>query len=527
MRDIGAVKRAQRLIVAAFVVADILLAAAVGARFFVRLDLSRNWMYTLSAASKKIVAGLPEQLSLAYYVSDKLRSRYPFPAQVEDLLNEYAAYARGKVNLTIVDPATAKKPVSPEQLGIAAQQMQIVERQDINLATVYSGISLRYLDRVDALPFVSDLTTLEYDLSSKIRALVTDTRKVLGILLGDARKNLDQDYSALQQELSRQFQVRQVDKGKDVPADITVLFVIGGRDIGEADMLPVDQFVMRGGKALFAVSSVDIDLAAGLTAVVSEQKPLREALARYGALLKDELVLDTLCQRLSFQVQQNRYMVVQYPLWVTIAADAVARDNPVTARFAGLDLYWPCALEIAGVEGVKAEALVSSSPGSWTMKAPFEINPALSSMLVQQAGEKSRRPLALSLSGSFTSSFAARAAPAKTPLLLKSPETRLIVVADADFTSNMIQYTQAQYNMTFLSNCAEWLAQEDDLLSIKTRAQVDTRLMRIQDPARKAAAMGASQAINVAVVPLLVVVAGIARLLIRRRRKREPSREVK
>jgi ABC-type uncharacterized transport system involved in gliding motility auxiliary subunit len=112
-------------------------------------------------------------------------------------------------------------------------------------------------------------------------------------------------------------------------------------------------------------------------------------------------------------------------------------------------------------------------------------------------------------------------------VIARSPETRLIVVGDADFASDMIQYTQAAYNMTFLSNCAEWLSQEDDLLAIKTRAQVDLRLARIQDPARKAAAMRASEVLNVAVVPLCVVAAGVARLLLRRRKKMQPPRETK
>lgn len=95
----------------------------------------------------------------------------------------------------------------------------------------------------------------------------------------------------------------------------------------------------------------------------------------------------------------------------------------------------------------------------------------------------------------------------------------MIVVADADFASDTIQFTQAEYNLAFISNCAEWLSMEDDLLAIKTRTQVDTRLSRIADPARRAAAMRASQVLNVAVVPVLVVAAGVTRLLVRRRRK--------
>ena len=491
-------------------------------------------LYTLSATSRGIVGNLQEQLAVTYYVSDKLRGRYPFPAQVEDLLNEYATYARGRMTVTVVDPAKARKPVQPEQLGIVAQQMQVVEREEINLATVYSGIVIQYLDRSESLPFVTDISTLEYDLSSKIRAVVSDKRKVVGVLLGDSQKTLEQNYRSLQQELSALFSLRPVEKGKEISPEISVLFVIGNKDLDDADIFPVDQFIMRGGRALFAVDSIDVNLAAGLAATVNEKKAAAEALEGYGVKIRDELVLDTLNQRMTFRVRSNQFMVVNYPHWITVSDKFVSRDNPITSRFAGLDLYWPCALEVVERPGVKAEQIVRTSPEAWTMVSPFETNPALSGMFARQGGERSQRPLAVTLSGTFASHFSSRPvptrsgeAPPKGPVLAKSPETRIVVVGNADFASDMIQYTQAAYNMAFLSNCAEWLSQEDDLLAIKTRAQVDVRLARIQDPVRKAAAMRASEILNVALVPLCVVAAGVVRLLIRRRKKMQSLRETK
>jgi ABC-2 type transport system permease protein len=535
-RDAASVKRRQRALLVALVAADLVLAAAVSARFFFRVDLSRNRMYTLSAASRSIVAGLQEPLSITYYVSDKLRGRYPFPAQVEDLLNEYAAVSRGKVDVRSLDPARSTTPVRPEQLGIVAQQMQVVEREETTVATVYSGIVIQYLDRSEALPFVTDLATLEYDLSSKVRAVVANSRRTVGILLGDTSKSFEQNFRYLLQEMSAQFDLRPVDKGVEVPPEVPVLLVIGSRDMDEYDVLAVDRFLMRGGRALLAVDSVEVNLAQGLVANVNQKKAMADALARWGVTVRDELVLDTANQRLSFRMQSNQYMIVNYPHWVTVRGQDVSRENPITSRFAGLDLFWPCVLEISPPAGVTADAIVRSTASAWSMKTPFETNPALSQLLAQQAGERRQFPLVVALSGEFPSAFAGRALPARpgeaappSPPAAKSPSTRLLVVADADFASDTIQYTQAQYNLAFVSNCAEWLSMEDDLLAIKTRAQADTRLSRIADPARRAAAMRASQVVNVAVVPLFVVAAGVARLLLRRRRKArgaaEPARQ--
>jgi gliding-associated putative ABC transporter substrate-binding component GldG len=523
----GQKSRRQQGLLLVLGLAVLLLAALDTGRFWVRLDLSANHQYTISGVSRRIARELPEQVSITYYVSEKLRSRYPFPAQVQDLLDEYAAYSRGKISVSTVDPATARPPVSPESLGIMAQQMQVVERQDINVATVYSGIVIRYLDRSEALPFVSDLSTIEYDITSKIRALQNKTEKVVGILLGDGRRNLQSDYRGLLQELAQRWRILPLQPGQDIPAEVSVLFVIGSRDLDAYDLFPVDQYVMRGGKALFAVSPIDVDLTQGLRAARDGSPAVEDMLAGYGARVRDELLLDSLNQRISFRVSQSRIMVVQYPHWVTISERSVARDNPVTSRFSGLDLYWPSPVEPVTVPGVDARVLVSSSPDAWIMRDPLETNPALAqSPAVQDIGPRGRHPLAVTLSGTFPGAFAGKPVPVRAgekprwpAAATRSAETRLIVVGDAAFASDMAQYTNAGYNMTFLSNCADWLGRDDELLSIKTRSQVDLRLNRVTDPAARSWIMGFSQAVSVVIVPLLVVAFGVLRLLGRRRRQ--------
>ena len=525
-------RRFKRRVIALLVVLDMLLAFLVSARFFFRADLSRNGIYTLSAATRSMVASLPEPLSITYYVSDTLRGRSLFPSQIQDLLDEYATWSRGRIIVRALDPLKSGQGVNVESLGVRARQMQVVERDQVNLATVYSGIVLRYLDRVAALPFVSDLSTLEYDLSSQIRSLVSARTRTIGVLLGDSRRSLGQDYRYLQQELGFQFKVQEVERGAPIPAELGVLFVIGTRDMDDSAAFAVDQFIMRGGRVLFAVDPVDIDLAAGLVARVNKNTEVEDALGVYGARVAPEIVLDTLDQRISFSVQQGRYMIVPYPAWISVAARNTDATHPITARFGGLDLYWAAPVEPIERQGVSAEVLARTSPNAWAMKDPFETNPMIvQTMKGPTQGSPAQIDVALALTGTFHSGYAGRPIPAPsgdkatTPAVTESPPTRLIVVGDAAFASDIAQYTQASYNMTFLSNCAEWLSQEDDLLAIKTRAQADTRLDLLPDPAAKAAAMRTSIAVNVVIVPLLVILVGVFRLLRRRRRKHESPGE--
>ena len=97
-------------------------------------------------------------------------------------------------------------------------------------------------------------------------------------------------------------------------------------------------------------------------------------------------------------------------------------------------------------------------------------------------------------------------------------DARLVVVGDADFASNLMDFTEAAYNVGFLTNAAEWLSNSEDLLSIKTRLSRDVRLNRIQEPARRLAAVLTTEIVNVALIPLAIVGFGVARLLLRRKK---------
>lgn len=530
MKAAGDAKRREALVVILLVAVIAVLAALSAGRFFLRLDLSRNRMYSISEVSKDIARGLPEPARITYYKSEKLAGRYPFPQQIEDILGEYAVYSGGRISLSVVDPSTSKDVQTPEGFGVEGRQMQITEKQELNLATVYSGIVIQYLDRYESLPFVSDPGTLEFEVSSKIRSLVSQRDSVVGILLGDGSKSLDQNYRYLMQELEAHYRVEPVQRGADVPPNVTALLVIGNKDLDDYDLFPIDQYIMAGGKAFFAVDSVDVDISMEWRAGKTGKTAVFDMLSGYGAVVKDSLALDSVCQRLPFRAQNNQIMIVPYPFWISVTNQSVSKTHSITSRWSGLDLYWPCSLEIVERMDVKAEVLFSTSAEGWIMADDFQINPMLSrTPYILESGPRGAYPLALTLAGSFKSFFQGKEIPTrageKTRWTSKrdsaGPEARIIVVGDADFASDMIQYTQAEYNPVFISNCLEWLAKQDDLLTIKTKSQADIRLNRITEPEAKARAILGVQILNIAVVPLCVVALGAFRWLLRRRGKNE------
>ena len=513
----------------------LVLILAVGlnvSRFFTRIDLTENKVFTISRVSRQLFQDIPDQVFITYYVSDKLKSLYTFPAEIEDVLYEYGAYSRGRIKVESVDPIQGGDASRAEALGVFPQQIEVIERDQRSVAQVYTGIVIQYLDRYETIPVVSRIETLEYELTSKIRRVVTDQERSIGILVGDAGRSAQNDFATLFATLSADFSVRPVPPGEDIPDDLDLLFVIGGVDLDEFDLFPIDQYLMRGGRALFAVEGAYVDFARGLAgSLLPEDQPILSMLAGYGVEVRRGFVLDRYSQNFRVPRQilgQIMWEVLdRYPYWVTVSGQFASRDNPITARFEGLDLYWPSPLRPDPPPGVEAEVLLSTTEEAWLLEEPpFETNPMRAGMLMAMPrADEDQYPLAVALRGTLRSHFAGRDIPQRegvprnwTRVIESGRDNRIVVVGDSDFPSELYQYTGATYNMQFLSNVADWLSDSEDLLEIKTRTARDLRLNRIQDPEARLRAAVFTQLFNLVLVPLAVVAFGVVRLVLRRRR---------
>ena len=298
-----------------------------------------------------------------------------------------------------------------------------------------------------------------------------------------------------------------------------VLLVIGGTHWSADALRPIDSYVMSGGKVLFAAKALDVDTARTFTANAVGSSALIDMIAAYGVRVQPGMVLDTASrdyrlpqQKPSGEVAWEK--IAKYPPWVSVQGPDVSTTNPITSSFAGLDLLWPAPLSSAQAStsidrtGVSSTALVQSSASSWLQQAPFVIDPY---RVPQSGGPTAQYTLAYALSGTFPSAFAGGDA--------RSKPTRMLVIGDSDFASDLMQFSDSLTNVLFIENSILWLSGNADLLSIKTRAAAEGRLDRIQDPGARGRLMIAAPLINVVAIPVLVLVVGLVRSLRRRERR--------
>jgi ABC-type uncharacterized transport system involved in gliding motility auxiliary subunit len=527
--------RKQTIIITALSLLVIALVLLVSSRIWFRIDLTKNKAYTISQVSRTIAREIPGELRITYFLSDQLKTAYSTPGEIEDILHEYAAYSRRKIRFSVKDPVKTGMQGAIEELGIVSRQIRVIEQNQATVAVVYAGILLEYLDKSSVIPWATSTETLEYDLTSRIRSLVNESERQVGIVVGDSGKSFDNDYRYVAGTLeSAGYQVSVVYPDYDLPDSLPALFVFGGAaSLGETALYRIDRYLQLGGKVLFASDALSAD--SQLSIQPAENSLLLAMLAKYGVKVEPQLVLDVSSNII--QAEQpgapGRIQLMRYPFWLSVLGEYGNRRHPITSTFAGLDLYWASPLTLEPPSGLTAEALFTSSGDAWLQTRDFNILPGQNwAWMTEQETTGGAKTLGAALSGTFPRYFEEK--PAEPPSIegegytIENPlpdmpemakEGRIIVIGDAEIgQSNLLEQTRSQRNLDFFVAAADWLSSDDDIISIRSRAGGLGRLNRIINEEKRAAAMGFSHVIGVIVMPLSVIALGF--FIAGRRKKR-------
>jgi ABC-type uncharacterized transport system involved in gliding motility auxiliary subunit len=523
------IRKRRSLVILLLSLAVIIAAVLVVDRFDLMLDLSADGANTLSKASRQLYKEIPEQVRITYYISSTLADRHPGPRTIEGFIRSMAAASHGKIVVEVADPSSGKKESAVESLGVVPQRMQIVEKNEQRVALVYSGIVVQYLGRTQVLPFILSTDTLEYDLVKAIKAAIADKKPVASVLIGDADKSFSNNFQTLSKALNQSgWESREVRAGDEIPPETSVLIVIGNSFLDDYDTYRIDAYLASGGKALFAVKGVDVQTSQGLFASALKNDALLNALESYGIKVDRELVLDQSSLTAPFQVRSplggQAISYVRYPHWVMTRPEFRDPKHPLTAHSEGLDLFWPSPLELEARQGVQSSVLVKSTPKAWLQKSHFALAPEEADQYAAEASSTTGQyNLVATLSGVLPSAYAGKPIPkrqgaAALPVLpTTSRPSRILVVGSSDFASDFMTITESTFNADFIVSASDWLSSGDDLVAIKTRGNRDLRLNKVQDPDIRAAFITMAYFINLGLVPVIVIVFGVARTMRRRR----------
>jgi ABC-2 type transport system permease protein len=164
-----------------------------------RLDLTAQKEYTLSRATRDLLAGLQEPLLIRGYFSQRTHPLLaPLVPNIRDLLREYEIAAGGMIELEVIDPAEHPEleAEANQTYGIRPQPFQVADRYETSIINSYFDILIRYGDQNMVLNFTDlievnqgragnlevRLRNPEYDLTSAIKKVVYGFQSVEAVL---------------------------------------------------------------------------------------------------------------------------------------------------------------------------------------------------------------------------------------------------------------------------------------------------------------------------------------------------------
>jgi gliding-associated putative ABC transporter substrate-binding component GldG len=507
--------RTKRNSIAAAVIVLLILVVVnfIGTRRFLRVDLTENKVYTLSESSKRVMGRLDDLVTVRAYFSEKLPPYLlKVRQQVQDLLEEYRNYSGGNLKVEFIDPANDPEVESQlAQLGIPKLQMNILQKDKLEVVGGFLGLGFFFEDRTEAIPIVENMETLEYDITSKILKVSMKTLPRAGFVLKGGEHGLDRDLTLLRRALSESYEVVEVTPEDSIPAGLGVLLVLGMETLTEGDLFAIDQYLMRGGNTVVLAPTVKIGQAMSADPVEGDNLELLEA---YGVRVNRDLVMDRSNEVAPFSSGYVNYYL-SYPLWVKIRPEGFGPESQIVNRLESLVLPWTSSLSVIAdtLGDVEVQILANTTPYGWTQSAPFQLNP---NALPPPVEETHPETLAVLLRGSFESAYADSGPPEGigAEVIPSGPAAQMVVLGSSMFVmDNFI--SSFQENLVFVQNVLDWMSLGDELIEIRSKKVTDRPLKSLSATAKNLFKFG-----NVAGVSVLLVLFGLYQLYRRKREKR-------
>lgn len=175
----------------------IVLVNIVGITLFFRADLTRDKIYSLSPASRDVVATLSEPLSIKVFFSKDLPAPHNNTERfLRDLLEEYAAKGKKYFNYTFYTVTPEEGTLTgkinenrdmAQNYGIQPVQIRIMENDEIKFKNAYMGLVIIHGDLIEKIETITTTNGLEYQLTTAIQKM---NNKVSALLQLDEKINI-------------------------------------------------------------------------------------------------------------------------------------------------------------------------------------------------------------------------------------------------------------------------------------------------------------------------------------------------
>lgn len=549
-------KRLTLVLQIALAMALIVLVDSLASFYFFRLDLTEENRYSISEATKNMLENLDDDIYIEAYLDGELPAGFKrMRSSLEETLNEFALYSHGKIQFQFVDPdqassaksrnqfmmSVARKGVQPTDVFLTEDgkrtQKRIIPGVVISYGSVEKGVQL-FKGNKAASPeqrLNQSIEGIEYELASAIKDITTMNMPTLGVLRG--HNELDSaDFVSLNRQLQESFIVKYIDLTQvdKIPALDAVLLVKPTERFSLYDKYKIDQYLMKGGKGLFLLDKVAVNMDSANVGTYSfpYDLDLDDLLFKYGVRINNDLIQDYVSGTYPIVVgnegNQPKIQLLQWPYYPVVneyTPHVTVRNLDATlTRFAS-------SIDTVKASGIHKTLLFSSSPYSRKVMSPayVDIN-LLQQELDPQKFTDQNIPMAWLLEGQFTSFFKNRFLPdeANPQDFNESGDSKLIVVGDGDLAGNSFDpktgrplplgydaFTNQTFaNQELIMNFLNYLTKGNGLITARSKEVI----IRPLDGVKLKENRSKWQIINLLIPVVLVILFGLIHFWLRKRK---------
>lgn len=478
--------------------------------FFFRIDLTDDKRYSLGEETKTLLRN-SGKVEVDLFLDGNLNSGFlRLKEATVQLLREFDAY--GDVSLSVCNPVkmeeSGKKSLEDELGRYGYIPTAVYERDRSGKTTetiVYPYARLRcgggsmilcLLQNNRGLSGAENLNhsveSLEYLFAESIHSLSSPERAKIVFLEGHGELG-EHATMDVQRMASSCFDIYRGTLTSEVgclnPFKVVVI-ADPQRPFSEQDKYILDQYIMQGGRVLWALNGVrlseDVLSQNGFTPVIPMELNVQDMLFRYGVRVNSRLVADLQCLSVPVDVSPNPVQPQYEPIpWCYAPLLLTSSESPITHNVMQLSSAFASDIDFVGDSTAqKRVVLLATSNASRLIGTPAEID--LTDLSVNpQAFMNAYIPVAVSLEGKFSSLFAHRMMPqglvADTAKLNETTYAKQVVVASGTIFQNDWQnnqplpcgydrYSKMQFgNRDFFLNALFWLADDTGLINLRQK----------------------------------------------------------
>lgn len=494
---------------------------------FFRIDMTQEKRYSLSGSSKELARNLKDVVYFKIYLDGDLPPGFKhFRNAIKEVLDEYRVYGGDNITYEFIDPSA--NPDEKERVklykqlaekGLYPTNLQQQQGGGQSQKIIFPGAIVNYKSKEIPLQLLKSrigsspeemlnisIEGLEYEITSLLRKLTKEKSIHVGFLQGqnelptinlaDAATGLNDFYIIDTVQINEQLHA--LDKFK------TLIVARPDTAFSEKDKFILDQFVMKGGRILWLLDKVSIQMDSlgkeGITLALPNDLNIDDMLFKYGVRVNPDLVMDMYAAPIPIvtgyvgnQPKQEVFPWYYFPLVES------AGKHPISNNLNAIKLEFANTIDTIETDSVTKTVLLTTSKKSRIQTSPARVSLSIlrdepDPSLFTKAG----LPVAVLLEGSFVSNYKNRIPDA----IRNSPEinfkersvrTKMIVVSDGDIISNYVSKKGAIYplgydritrqtygNRNLILNAVDYLCDQTDILELRGKEFK----IRLLDPAK-------------------------------------------